>query len=484
MKKKIVFLMTILCLFMISKKVSALEKFYEGEYIDGIYTKSVYIKNGSSHFQKSRFFRRTSDNKEAYCIEPFAFFDQNESYESSINPSDISSEMWKKMSLIAYYGYGYKNHTDSKWYAITQLLIWRTSSINGEFFFTDTLNGNRVDLFQNEINEINNLVENHLKIPSVAAKTYNVKKGTNYIYDDNNVISNFINTDNILSTSNNKIDISNLDEGSYTFTFKRANNISSDPVLFYYSPNSQNIMTSGHIDDDTFNVNINVYDTEININKIDKDTGSNISSGTAKLCGAEFNLYDENSNLIQEFGLDENCNAKISNLDLGKYYIKEASPGEGYELDNTEYEIVLNLENTKVNLQMSNKVISKEIIIHKEYGNDDNSIPEKDVIFDVYSKDNKYVNTIVTNDKGIAKIILPYGEYEFRQVTSKDGYMPTPNFTIKVENSDLENIEKLDYIIKVPNTRSESKRGYLFIFLIILTNLVIYTKYAKKNFTY
>jgi hypothetical protein len=465
---------------MISKKVSAMEKFYEGEYIDGIYTKSIYIKNYSTHFQKARFFRRTSDNKEAYCIEPFAFFDQNESYESSVNPSNISPEMWKRMSLIAYYGYGYKNHTDSKWYAITQLLIWKTSNINGEFFFTDTLNGNRVELFQDEINEINNLVENHLKMPSVAGKTYNIKKGTNYIYDDNNVISNFVNTDNLLSIEDNKIDTSNLSEGSYTFSFKRSNNNSNDPVLFYYSPNSQNIMTSGHIDDDSFYVNINVYDTEININKIDKDTGSNVSSGTAKLCDAKFNLYDENSNLIQEVSLDENCSAKIKGLDLGKYYIKESKPGEGYEIDNTVYDVIIDLDNTKINLQISNKVISKEIIIHKEYGTDDNSNPEKDAIFDIYSKDNKYIDTIVTNDKGIARITLPYGEYEFRQVTTKDGYMPVDNFSIKVDNTNTDEIDKMDYIIKVPNTRSDKKSSVIPIILLLI-GLTIYVKKRVIN---
>ena len=290
MKKKLIFFMTIFCLFMINSKVYAQEKFYEGEYIDGIYTKSVLLRNSSSHFQKARFFRRVSDNKEAYCIEPFAFFNENESYDVT-NPINISEDVWKKMSLIAHYGYGYKDHTDSKWYAITQLLIWRESTPSGNFFFTDSLNGNRIDIFNDEINEIYRLVDEHSKLPSIINQSFNIQKGTKYITDDNNVISNFINTDGLVNIIENKIDISNLDEGSYTLTFER--NTSGDPVLFYYNSNSQNIMTSGSLDKDRFTIYINIYDTELSFNKIDFDTNTNISSGSGKLCDAKFNLYDK-----------------------------------------------------------------------------------------------------------------------------------------------------------------------------------------------
>lgn len=474
MKKKILFFVTILCLFLISGNVNAEEKFYEGEYIDGIYTKSIRVKNYSNHFQKARFFRRVSDNKEAYCIEPFAFFDQNAGYDSSITPQNISNDKWRKMSLIAHYGYGYKNHTDSKWYAITQLLIWRESTDGGAFFFTDTLNGNKIDIFQDEINEIYSLVDKHEKIPSIAGKTYNLKKGETYIYDDTDSLKYFKNVDEGITIDGNKIDVSKLNEGNYTFTFERDNSYNSDPVLFYYSPNSQNIMTSGYIDKDTFTVSVNIFDTEININKVDKDTGTNISTGNGKLCDAKFSIYDSNSNFISELGLDDNCNVKIKNLDLGKYYIKETSAGEGYIIDDNTYEVELTLDNTKVNLQLSNKIIEKDLVIHKEYGTSDSKSDEKDVIFDVYSND-KYINTIVTNDKGIAQVRLPYGEYEFRQVTSKQGYKHVDNFAVSVFDDKPEKIELLDYKISVPDTR-DNLPNVSIIHLILFVLMVLYVK--------
>lgn len=474
MKKKILFFVTILCLFLISSNVKAEEKFYEGEYIDGIYTRSVYVKNGSSHFQKARFFRRVSDNKEAYCIEPFAFFDQNASYEGSINPQDITQDNWRRMNLIAHYGYGYKNHTDSKWYAITQLLIWRESTVTGEFFFTDTLNGNKVEKFQDEINEIYSLINEHEKIPSIANKTYNIKKGEKYIYDESDSIKYFKSIDGNLTIEGNKIDISTLEEGNYTFTFERDNEYNNDPVLFYYSPNSQNIMTSGYVDKESFSVNINIFDTEININKIDQDTGKNISSGSGKLCDAKFNLYDSDNNLITELGLDQDCNVKVKNLDLGKYYVKEIQAGEGYILDDNTYEVILSLDNTKANLQLSNKIIKKEVVIHKEYGTNTERNDEKDVAFDIYSSD-QYINTIVTNDKGMAQIELPYGEYEFRQITSKDGFKKVDNFVVKVEDDKPEDIELLDYKISVPDTRDNISKASAFQ-LILFIFMILYVK--------
>ena len=45
----------------------------------------------------------------------------------------------ERISLLAYYGYGYEGHSDQKWYAITQVMIWRTTNPESDIYFTDTL---------------------------------------------------------------------------------------------------------------------------------------------------------------------------------------------------------------------------------------------------------------------------------------------------------------------------------------------------------
>lgn len=468
MKKKILFLLTIISLFVCCKDVKAENiQFYEAEKLTGIYTKSV---NGNgAHFQKARFFRRKSDNKEAYCIEPFAFFDENSNYSPNTTPTNISNETWKKMSLIAYYGYNYNNHTDKTWYAVTQLLLWQEVDKQADFYFTDTLNGQRIEKFQDEINEIKQLVNNHEKLPSFYNKVLNIKKGTKYIYDENNAIENFYNIENTIAINQNKLDISSLDEGSYTFTFERNISDNGEPVFFYYNDTSQNLMTRGNISKDKFTVKINIYDTQLQINKIDQDTKTNTSkSNKAKLCDAKLALYDQNKNLVKELILGNNCNVTLNNLDLGTYYIKEIEAGYGYMIDEDFHEIVLSLEKPKTTLEIANKVIEKEISIHKDYGNNNtDKKPEDNVIFDIYSQD-KFIDSITTNQYGDAKIVLPYGEYVFKQITSKDGYNLVEDFNVTINEEDNKiNYELMDYIIKVPNTRSDNN-SYYFDFIILL----------------
>lgn len=57
-------------------------------------------------------------------------------------------------------------------------------------------------------------------------------------------------------------------------------------------------------------------------------------------------------NEITKIIIDENMKGKIDNLLYGKYYIKEDTPGIGYQLDNNIYEIDLNKNNNiKTNIR-------------------------------------------------------------------------------------------------------------------------------------
>ena len=136
--------------------------FYEAEYVDGIYMSKYQYSTNTIYYQKARLFRKSDTGEPAYCIEPFTFFNDNSTYESTLNPYNLSQEQKTKIERIAHFGYGYKNHTDIKWYAITQMMIWETADpYSGSFFFTDYLNGNKIYPYQEEINEINYLVNTY-----------------------------------------------------------------------------------------------------------------------------------------------------------------------------------------------------------------------------------------------------------------------------------------------------------------------------------
>lgn len=349
--KKIIFLMTIICLFFINTNVHAEEvEFYEAEKIDGIYTKSV--GNRETRFQKSRFFRRKSDNKEAYCIEPFNTFNQEYKFSDIKDIKDISDNVLKKISLIAYYGYNYDNHTEDKWYAITQLMIWRETNKDNNFYFTDTLNGNKIDRFQDEINEINNLVNNHDKLPSFSNQTINIKYGENYIIDDNNIIDGFTSDNKDIVINNNKIDISRLKPGKYKINFNKIMIDRGEDILFYYNENSQNLMTIGNTYIPSFTLNINIYNPRIKIEKYDKDDPSN---SNLKLSQASFMFYDKDMNPIKEISLNSDCIAFIDNIDIGTYYIKEIKAGDGYKLNEEIFKIDISIDDYDKVLKVYNE---------------------------------------------------------------------------------------------------------------------------------
>ena len=76
--------------------------------------------------------------------------------------ANITEEEWNKVLLISYYGYGYinnnVNHTDLKWYTITQFMIWQVIPHGYDIYFTDKLNGKKITKYTSEIAEINSLI--------------------------------------------------------------------------------------------------------------------------------------------------------------------------------------------------------------------------------------------------------------------------------------------------------------------------------------
>ncbi len=463
--------MTLLCtiLFSVLNVHAETTSFFEAEYIRGIYESKYMYSNNTIYYQTARFFRKSDTHMFAYCIEPFTFFNEGSTYESTITPNNLTNEQKDRISKIAHFGFYYKNHTDDYWYAVTQMMIWQVAdTTNGETYFTDRLNGNRVNIYQDEMNEINNLVNNYNTLPDTNNKTYIFKEGEEIKLSGGNIISNYKSNDERVKIEGNNIVIEDLKEGDYSFTLERNDLNFNRPTIFYQSNNSQNIMESGDIEPIESTFNIKVIKTEINIDKIDSDTKSIIPSGDASLDGAIYTLYDSNMNEITDLTIENNT-ANIKDLDLGTYYIKEKTPGTGYNLDEEIHEIILDENNTKKDLVLENKVIKKNITIKKLYGDSNNLSSEKNIDFEIYNSKNELIKTISTDENGEVTITLPYGEYKLVQLNTTNGYQKLEPFIIKVTNNEDETIELKDYRITVPNTHTNN---YLLLFVIRLLLLI------------
>ena len=207
--------------------------------------------------------------------------------------------------------------------------------------------------------------------------------------------------------------------------------------------------------------------TKLEITKIDKDTKSIKPSGNASLIGATYELYDANMNLIDTLVIGDDNKVIVPNLDFGKYFIKEVKAGKGYTLDDEIHSFEITPEEPNCNLVLENKVIEKEISIHKEYGDGTITNNESNILFNIYDKEGNLYTSITTNNNGFAKVILPYGEYTFKQMTTTDGYKSNDPFLVSVTDSDKKEIKLYDYKIKVPNTNKDSFNLITFIIMII-----------------
>ena len=90
-------------------------------------------------------------------------------------------------------------------------MIWKESA-NGDYYFTDTLNGNRITRFEDEINEINNLINDYYKIPNIN-NNYTIISSNDLIIEDNNLNNFKIIGDNAV-LEDNKITINPIKEGT------------------------------------------------------------------------------------------------------------------------------------------------------------------------------------------------------------------------------------------------------------------------------
>ena len=487
--KKIILLITILSIFIGLKldvyAATYSDEFYISSEIEGIsYAK---VKNGKTEYRKAKFKRRSSDKKVVYCIEPFVDLAENTNYkgydynyEKLLN---MSKATWKRISLLSYYGYGYKNHTAEKWYPITQMLIWQTIDKNATFYWTDSFKGNKVTKFTEEINEIEKLVSEHEKKPSFNGKKYDMSiSSTLTLTDTNNVLSNYkiVNSDGIdVKISGNKLVINSKDisEEIKIKLVKKDSIYNALPVI-YVSDTYQNVLSVGSYDEVNSDLDLTINSGEVRIVKLDNDTKDTKPQGEASLVGAIYELFNDKNECVGEITIGEDNTGSLKNLKYGKYKLKEKSSGKGYNLDQNEYEIEINKDNKLVELSLTNEVIKRKIKIYKYFENDEqNKKVEQNIKFQIFDKNNNLYTEVITDEYGIVEFELPYGTYTVKQVNTTDGYYMVDDFTIKVDEDAKELIEFYLNDLKIPNTYSYDNT---YIILIMLISSIFVLRYVKK----
>ena len=463
MIKKILYLLLIIFIYISSINVYASNIVFDGvERIQDVY----YIKASKNltQYRIGMVIANTSNGKIAYCVEPFSALTTEGNYESTVNYNNsfnISESDWERIKLLSYYGYGYGNHTDPKWFSVTQILIWRTIDKTSTFNWLNNLEEKRIIYpYENEIKELENLVNNHYVKPDLPKELHMTLNDTIVLEDKNKVLNNFtlISTNQNDYIDGNLLYISENGEEEREIKLVKKGNL-NEPAIFYYNEKSQNTIERGNFSDIEIKLKIKVFKGSINIEKIDEDFKNNIPQGEGELKGSKFIITDEEGK-ENEIVIGENNT--INDLALGRYIIKEVESGKGYKINPSEFEIILTEEKKDVSINITNKIKESKITIYKYYGSFEEfrkskMKPEKNVSFEIYDKDNTLIDTITTDENGVCSCILPFGTYRIKQINTLDGYEIVGEKTVTI-NGDKDIVLTLnDYEIEVPNASIDLK---------------------------
>ena len=425
------------------------DTFYYDTQVPNMYITKI---KGSSYQNGAPFLIHRSDGTLVYCVQLFTDI-TGVTYDGYIGYNGLlglSQEQIRKMNVIAHYGYGYLNHTDLKWYGLTQYLIWETLGLD-DIYFTDVYHGKRITAYTSELNELRSLVNSYYVLPSFSGQNYKFSINNNYtITDRNNVLKDYkvTSSDSNLEVSvvGNNLNLKALKDGTYRVTFTKKDN--SKNYMLYYSNSSQNFLLPGRIDDLSTTITINAYKGSISVSKHDIETDTKRENTTFE--NAMYGLYKEGTDdLVTTFYLDSEGKYKLDNLQLTNYYVKEISPPIGYQLSNKKYPVSLTIENRDISLDVYEEVISKEISIYKYYGNNvtDHYYLESGAIFELYDINNNLINTYKTDQDGHINFNLTYGKYYLRQITGKEGYTVNDDIILNVIDCKNERFDLYDYEI-------------------------------------
>ena len=453
--KKILLIILVLGILLPSKVKAIESSFYEGEYIPDMYIKK--FKNGSStgKYEHMRVFRRNGDDKAVYCLELWESLNSNKSINGNdySNYSNIDRSTLNRIILIAYYGYGYKNHTDIKWYGITQFMIWKEIEKDSNIFFTDTLNGNKANKYESEMNEIYGLVNRHNILPS-----FNDKYIVNYdeefqLVDTNSVLENYTVGGNLgvmHIKEGNTLRITIKDIGDKNMHFRKIDNLYNSNPIIYVDNSGQNLLLPGSYPKIekkiTFSINANI----IKIHKYLKEEDNTIPEK------AKFNLYDSNGVLRKVIETDDNGYYEIA-LPYGIYTLRQVEGTPNHKFID-DLEINSNSNNTIQEFNLYNE----ELIVPVQITNLDSEsnlpILENGAEFIIKNTDTNEEISLTTDDLGKTDIIdLKPGSYEIKQIKAVTNYLKDENIiNIDINDSNF-SYDKEVYNINILNEKEKSK---------------------------
>lgn len=405
-------------------------------YQDDVYY--VHVEAGGEHYSSFKLAMYYVDGKLAYCVEPGAMIYSTQYAIGDWSVTSLSPAQRLRIEQIGYFGYEYPGHQNVRYYMAAQELIWQAVKPISASWHTEARGGGATINIDAEKNEIERLIRVNNTKPSFHNETINAVIGDEVILTDtNNVLSNYSiydRADEDVTVNGNQLKIKVTNTGDKQIRFI-INNYDNDVNLVYYNSNSQKMAHTRLSDPLTSVLKLHATAGNVTINKQDKDTKKSEPQGEATLKGAIYDIFNSNDELVTTITTNEEGKVTSGNLPhLGHYYLKERTPSVGYTLDETKYEFDMTMDNLYPTIKVYEKVIEREFDFTKVYANNKTGImkPEVGIKFGFYNNKNELVKEIKTNDDGFLKVILPYGTYTVKQLTTTKNHEYIEDFTVEV----------------------------------------------------
>jgi len=191
---------------------------------------------------------------------------------------------------------------------------------------------------------------------------------------------------------------------------------------------------------------------QIRVIKVDADNNE------IRLQGVEFNVLDDKGNIVDRLVTDENGEAISKRLRVDKEYtLQETKTLENYVL-NEEMQTVILEENQIIDVVFENEKIKGFIQVTKtssednKYSNLEKGSPIENVVFEIYDLEDNLMDTITTDENGIAiSKELVKNKYRVKEVVSGKYYLLNKN-TFEVEiinNKEIVNIDVTNENVKI-----------------------------------
>lgn len=325
---------------------------------------------GMMHFERdgresrSKYVVLRLNDRVVFCLDPWtpvvegADYDYNESkYTKDVTNLGeanvpIDEATFRRLELIAYYGY-YGSADKRDWRAVmTQALIWNEmgytpKQFTGDLTMTD---------FENFKAEVMEKVNNHQAFTSWNGSTKQIQKGqTIELTDENNVIQKlsipstqdgytFSLNGNVLSITATE----NAPKESKTFTFTSADTSYEGASLVWFKSGSQTVGEFKIKDGNIGSVSLSTQPTPTPptppvtppVADANEAEGAfylrKTNTDKEGLAGVEFEVFqvkaDGSESSIGKFKTDKDGLLTVEGLEAGKYYVREVKAADGYKL--------------------------------------------------------------------------------------------------------------------------------------------------------